>query len=118
MHAVATPRTGLPLHCAENFIVTLRFADGSIGSLLYSSEGDSALGKERIEAFAAGQSVVVDDFRRLERYANGRRSTTKGRLDKGHRAEMRRFLAVLPRHRRCPGPGIGRRVDAGHPGGP
>ena len=38
--------------------------------------------------------MVVDDFRRLERYANGRRSTTKGRLDKGHRAEMRRFLAV------------------------
>ena len=94
VHAVAAPRTGLPLHCAENFIVTLRFADGSIGSLLYSSEGDSALGKERIEAFAAGQSVVVDDYRRLERYANGRRSATKGRQDKGHRAEMRRFLAV------------------------
>jgi predicted dehydrogenase len=105
VHAIAAPQTGRPLHCAENFVVSLRFADGSIGSLLYSSEGDPSLGKERIEAFAAGQSVVVDDFRRLERYANGHRSTTKGRRDKGHRTEMRRFLAVCRGVGDAPDPG-------------
>ncbi len=48
---------------AENVQVSLRFADGSVGSIDYFSVADAGLEKERFEAFGAGQHVVVDDFR-------------------------------------------------------
>ena len=63
-------------------------------TLLYTAEGNARMGKERIEAFAGGQSLVIDDFRRLERYRNGRRADVKRRQDKGHRRELERFLSA------------------------
>jgi predicted dehydrogenase/threonine dehydrogenase-like Zn-dependent dehydrogenase len=94
VNAFAQPTTGRPLECGDNFTVSLRFADGSLGTLLYTAEGDARMGKERIEAFAAGQSLVIDDFRRLERYRDGRRSEVKRRQNKGHQHELERFLAA------------------------
>ena len=94
VHAFAQPVSGRPLECGDDFAVSLRFADGSLGTLLYTADGDARMGKERIEAFSAGQSLVIDDFRRLERYRDGRRSEVKRRQDKGHRQELERFLAA------------------------
>ena len=48
---------------AENVQVSLRFADGSVGSIDYFTIADAALKKERFEAFGGGQHVVVEDFR-------------------------------------------------------
>ena len=48
---------------AENVQVSLRFADGSVGSIDYFNVADAALKKEHFEAFGGGQDVVVDDFR-------------------------------------------------------
>ena len=48
-----------------------------------------------IEAFGAGTAIVVDDYRRIEVYRDGRRSVTRVRRDKGHRAELRSFAAAL-----------------------
>ena len=38
----------------DNVQVTLRCADGSLGSILYTAKGDSRAGKERVEIFAGG----------------------------------------------------------------
>jgi len=48
---------------AENVQVSLRFADGSVGSIDYFNVADAGLEKERFEVFGGGQHVVVDDFR-------------------------------------------------------
>jgi predicted dehydrogenase len=77
---------------ADGVAATLRLADGTVANLLYAGNGDPRLPKERIEAFAGGMSAVLDDFRRLEVYRNGRRSVVKGGQDKGHRAQVARFL--------------------------
>jgi predicted dehydrogenase len=77
---------------ADGVAATLRLADGSVANLLYAGNGDPRLPKERIEAFAGGTSAVLDDFRRLEVYRNGRRNVVKGGQDKGHRAQIARFL--------------------------
>jgi predicted dehydrogenase len=94
VHAIAAPRTERPLECSDEFTVSLRFIDGALGTLLYTAEGNARMGKERIEAFAAGQSLVIDDFRRLERFGSVRRSAVKRRQDKGHNQQLARFLAV------------------------
>ena len=72
-----------------------RFANGAVGTLVYSGSGDPRLPKERLEVFGGGFAAVLDDFRRLELYREGRRSVVKAGRDKGHRAEIELFIRVL-----------------------
>ena len=48
---------------ADSVFITLRFADGSNGTIAYLSEGDKSLPKERVEIFGGGRIFVIDDFR-------------------------------------------------------
>jgi hypothetical protein len=43
-------------------------------------------------------SAVVDDFRRLELYRDGKQSLVKQRQDKGHRAQLDHFLKAVAGH--------------------
>lgn len=75
--------------------VTLRFADGSIGTLAYLSNGDRSLPKERLEVFSGGKVAVLDDFRSLTLTEDGRTHTISKAQDKGHRAIWQAFVASL-----------------------
>jgi len=81
----------------DNFVITLEFADGSVGSVSYLANGDRALPKERIEVFGGGRVAVLDDFRQLELTLSGRTKTHKSQLrqDKGHRAEWHAFQQTI-----------------------
>jgi len=48
--------------------ITLGFEDGSFGTILYFANGSSKFPKERIEAFADGRILQLDNFRRLTGY--------------------------------------------------
>lgn len=76
----------------DGVTATIRYADGSVGTILYSVNGDPALGKERIEAFAGGTSAVLDNFRRVEIASGGRVRRRKFSSGKGHREEIRAFV--------------------------
>jgi polar amino acid transport system substrate-binding protein len=74
----------------DSVLITLRFSDGSNGTIAYLSEGDRALAKERIEIFGAGKSFVIDDFCKATSYKNGREEQTTLRAqDKGQLDEVR-----------------------------
>ncbi|MEX2161853.1 MAG: bi-domain-containing oxidoreductase [Anaerolineales bacterium] len=79
----------------DNVQVTLRFGDGSIGTLAYLANGDRALPKERLEVFCDGKVAVLDDYRALELTAAGRTRGIRHGQDKGHRAIWQAFLASL-----------------------
>lgn len=83
----------------DNVLITLTFPDGSLGSLAYLANGDKSVPKERLEVFCAGTVAVLDDFRRLEITANGRRQVHSSPLgqDKGHQAAWANFLDCLRR---------------------
>jgi predicted dehydrogenase/threonine dehydrogenase-like Zn-dependent dehydrogenase len=89
--ATAVPQPGRPIECSDSFSANVRFV-GGVGTLVYSGAGDTRLPKERIEAFGSGMAAVLDDFRRLDIYRGGKQQTVKGRQDKGHRSQIRRFL--------------------------
>lgn len=75
--------------------IQIAFADGSVGTVVYSSLGDRAFPKEYLEVFGAGRVVTIDDFRRAVFVIDGRRSTMKAmRQDKGFTEELRQFLAA------------------------
>ena len=81
----------------ENVTITLQFADGSLGTIVYTSEGDRAFSKERLEVFAGGRVAVLDDFKSLEMVSQGKRKIkrTRGAQDKGHFAEWKAFVAAI-----------------------
>lgn len=73
----------------------IRFADGSTGTIVYSSVGDPSVGKEYLEVLASGIVVQLDDFIRLTITRGGKAKTSKGNQDKGQKAMIAAFLLAL-----------------------
>lgn len=72
--------------------ISLRFENGSIGTIHYFANGAKGLPKERVEVYQAGASFILDDFCRLDAYsASGKRQIRKTRQNKGQ-AEMLKSL--------------------------
>jgi len=81
----------------DNVVINLTFPDGSIGTIAYVANGARSSSKERLEVFAGGRTAVLDDFRRLETFSNGRRRVWRDpvRQDKGHLGEWLAFVECL-----------------------
>lgn len=79
----------------ETASIALRFVNGSIGSIHYLTNGGRAFPKERLEVFAGGGVLRLNNFRSLEAFSwpgyGGRRVW---RQDKGNRACIQRFVEV------------------------
>lgn len=76
--------------------ITLGFADGSFGTIFYLANGAASFPKERVEVFAAGRVLQLDNFRKLKGY--GWPSFKKMNLwkqDKGQNACAAAFLAAI-----------------------
>ncbi|MDK9721248.1 MAG: bi-domain-containing oxidoreductase [Rhodospirillales bacterium] len=81
---------------ADELAATLSFADGSLAALSYTAQGDSAYSKERIEGFAGGAAVCLENFLTLSVTRGGRtRSTKTLGQDKGHAAEIELFVKAV-----------------------
>jgi predicted dehydrogenase/threonine dehydrogenase-like Zn-dependent dehydrogenase len=48
--------------------ITLKFADGSVGTIHYFANGSKSFPKERLEVFTAGRVLALDNFRKLTGY--------------------------------------------------
>jgi len=80
----------------DDLSAALHFQDGSLATIAYTALGDDSYGKERIEAFAGGTVVTIDNFRSLTLTENGRTMKKKARAqDKGHGAALRAFAAAV-----------------------
>jgi len=84
-------------YSGDNVLVSVRFANGSEGSISYLANGDRSFSKERFEVFGGGSTAVIEDFRRLELIRNGRKQTVHSRWsqDKGHADEWASFVSSL-----------------------
>lgn len=81
----------------DNVVIHLTFGDGSLGTLTYVASGAPSASKERLEVFAGGRTAVLDDFRRIETFSDGRRRVWRDQLrqDKGHLGEWLAFVGSL-----------------------
>jgi predicted dehydrogenase len=81
----------------DNVQITLRFPRGSIGMITYLANGSRAFPKERVEVFGGSQTAVLDDYRRLEVAAGGRKRVCRSWLhqDKGHHGEWQAFQQAI-----------------------
>jgi predicted dehydrogenase/threonine dehydrogenase-like Zn-dependent dehydrogenase len=81
----------------DNIVCSLRFPDGSQGTISYLANGDKSYSKERIEVFGGGNVAVLEDFRRLELVRSGKKRVFRSlmRQDKGHRGEWKAFVTAI-----------------------
>jgi predicted dehydrogenase/threonine dehydrogenase-like Zn-dependent dehydrogenase len=76
--------------------ITLQFADGSVAAIHYLANGHKSFPKERIEAFAAGRVLQLDNFRTLRGWGwNGFSRLGSTRQDKGQRACAEGFMKAV-----------------------
>ncbi|MGH9847323.1 MAG: bi-domain-containing oxidoreductase, partial [Blastocatellia bacterium] len=61
----------------DTLSIVVKLGDGSVGNINYFATGDRSFPKERIEVYGGGRIAVLDDFRMLELWRDGKRKATK-----------------------------------------
>jgi polar amino acid transport system substrate-binding protein len=91
-----------PLTC-DNLVISLKFKDGSVGSILYTSRGDTSYSKERVEIFGENSVGVIDNFQRTTVIRNGTELRFKhSGSGKGHKEELQAFIEALKQNKPMP----------------
>jgi predicted dehydrogenase/threonine dehydrogenase-like Zn-dependent dehydrogenase len=80
----------------DSVTITLTFEDGSIGTVHYFANGSKAFPKERLEVFAGGRVLQLDNFRRLTGFGWPRfKKMNLWRQDKGQTACAQAFVDAV-----------------------
>lgn len=80
----------------DDVSATLRFEEGSLATLAYTSLGDTAFPKERFEIFAGGSVLNLDNFRNLSITTNGSTKNLKANgQDKGFKNALFAFTQAI-----------------------
>jgi predicted dehydrogenase len=97
-----------PTSTGDTASLSLSFENGSIGTIHYFANGDKGFPKERIEAFAEGRILQLDNFRKLRGFGWPTFSSMNGRgQDKGQKQAAAAFVSALER----PAGGVGQGSD-------
>ena len=84
-----------PAGSAEPAVLVVHLADGSVLTLTYVASAARGLPKERLEVFGGGRAWVLDDWRVLRTFSEGRaRRVRRFTPAKGHREEFAAFVSA------------------------
>ena len=76
--------------------IQLNFEDGSIGTINYFSNGSKSFPKERLEVFAEGGVLVLDNYLKLNGYGwPGFKKMNLWQQDKGQKACVKAFIDTI-----------------------
>lgn len=80
----------------DSVSINLGFEDGSIGTVHYLANGSKAFPKERLEVFASGRVLQMDNFRKLQGFGwPGFKKMNLWRQDKGQKACAAAFIKAI-----------------------
>jgi predicted dehydrogenase len=79
----------------DNFTASITFDDGSVANLIYTALGSKDHPKERLEIYADGKVIALDDYKTLT-IAGGRGRTLRTHLpEKGQKEELEAFAQAI-----------------------
>lgn len=89
--------TALATKPGDNVQVSLRYGDGSLGTVTYFTNGHARFPKETFEAASGGRVARMDNFRAATVWSGRRRRTSRTWTapDKGQRAELEAFVGAV-----------------------
>ena len=80
----------------DSVSISLKFEDGSMGVVHYLANGSKAFPKERLEVFASGRVLQLDNFRKLQGFGwPGFTKMNLWRQDKGQKACAAAFVQAI-----------------------
>jgi predicted dehydrogenase/NADPH:quinone reductase-like Zn-dependent oxidoreductase len=81
----------------DNLQVSIRYSDGSLGTVTYFANGHPRFPKETFEAVSGGRVARLDNFRKASVWSGRHHKTNRiiGAPDKGQKAEIDAFFAAL-----------------------
>ena len=80
----------------ENIAVIVDYEDGSVGNLLYLTQGGQKLPKEYLEIFGGGCTAQLHNFESLTIFeGNSWRRLKRARLQKGQKEEIDTFIRAV-----------------------
>lgn len=89
-------RASMASSTGDTTTLTLNFRDGSIGTIHYFANGSKSFPKERLEVFASGRVLQLDNFRKLSGFGwPGFRKMNLWRQDKGQKACAQAFIDAI-----------------------
>lgn len=93
VHAQCMEEANSTISVKDKVSISLVFKDGSIGTIHYFANGGNSFPKERIEVFAGGRTLQLDNFRKLHGFNwPGFRKHALWQQDKGQNACSQAFL--------------------------
>ena len=79
----------------DNAIIRLKFKSGAIGTILYTSMGSKKYPKEQLRVFSNGTIYEMNNYVRMYKYSNSKKTEIKLKQDKGFHNEYLFISDVL-----------------------
>lgn len=86
------------VHIPDSAVVTISYADGSVGTTLINSDGCPGFSKEATEIYCNGKAISIVNFQHMEYFGfegHGKVSLSYDGVDKGHAVEIDRFADAI-----------------------
>ncbi len=79
----------------DNFVATLKYADGSVCTLTYTALGDKSYPKEQMEVFADGKVLVMNDYKSVTVHGGKHKGWLSAAIRKGQMEELEALSETL-----------------------
>ena len=87
----------------DNFILQVKFSDGSIGSINYFANGSKSFSKERLEVFFDNNVYRLDNFKKLIHWGDKRFKNKRiFKQDKGQINCVKEFIKAIKKDQESP----------------
>ncbi|MFN8358420.1 MAG: bi-domain-containing oxidoreductase [Candidatus Kapaibacterium sp.] len=98
--ALSSPNREIMHH--DNVIITIKFADGSVGVLEYFANGDPAVAKEFCQVFCENKVAVMNNFKTVELTLGKKTKTLNFDGSKGQREEVAATIEAIKSGKEMP----------------
>lgn len=79
----------------DNSVITLKYKDGSVCTLIYTSLGNDQYPKEFCQIYFDGKIIILNNYKKLDGYGLNFRGVKSAKPNKGHYEELLEFAKYI-----------------------
>jgi polar amino acid transport system substrate-binding protein len=95
VYAASIGSANMTVRNHDSVSITVRFSDGSVGTLLYLANGDPSIPKEYVEVSGGGRMAIMNNFKEVTLARDRKTKLRKFNGEKGHAEEVEATLAAM-----------------------
>ena len=79
----------------DNCVITIKYEEGSVCTLLYTGQGNNGISKEYCEIYCDGAVITIDDYKKINGYGVKVQDIKSTISEKGQKEEMEEFYKCI-----------------------